>query len=109
MAVRLHILSSMVTPERMESNTREGFKKSTGGNTAPIKSQINKFIGIFKVGIKKLDYYDIIYIPGQGVKVYQNGKYRAQAQGLNFKQALFGIWIGGSPIQSGLKKGMLGL
>ncbi len=109
MAVRLHIVSRMVTPKRMESNTREGFRKSTGGNTAPIRDQIDKFISIFKTGINKYDYYDITYITGKGTLVYKNGKLKARANGLNFKQALFGIWLGGDPVQSGLKKGMLGL
>ncbi len=109
MAIRLHIVSRMVTPKRMESNTREGFEKSTGGNIAPIRDQIDKFISIFKTGINKYDYYDIIYIPGKGTQVYKNGKLKARAPGLNFKQALFGIWLGGDPVQPNLKKGMLGL
>ena len=36
MAISLHITSSMITSERMEEATREGFQNSTRGNTAPI-------------------------------------------------------------------------
>jgi len=109
MAVRLHIVSGLITPEKMSKNTRNGFKKSTKGNITPIKNQINKFINVFQNGIKKFDVYDMIYIPGKGVKVYKNGKFKVTAKGLDFKKALFGIWIGNDPIQNDLKEGMLGM
>ncbi|MDJ0764460.1 MAG: chalcone isomerase family protein [Myxococcota bacterium] len=108
MAVRLHIVSNLITPEKMEKITREGFEKSTGGKTAPIKTHIDNFVSTFKDGIKSDDVYDLIYTPGQGTKVYKNGKLKTSAAGLAFKKALFGIWLGSDPVQNSLKKGMLG-
>ena len=43
MAIRLHIVSSMLTSKKMEKATREGFAKATGGNIEPIKIQIDEF------------------------------------------------------------------
>ncbi len=108
MSVRLHIVSGMVTPERMAENTREGFKKSTGGNMAPFQAGIDRFINTFKEGIKIGDFYDIVYHPGRGTQVFKNGVPKSSVEGLAFKKVLYGIWIGGNPIQAELKNGMLG-
>lgn len=109
MSVRLHIVSGLVTPDRMAENTRDGFKKSSGGNMAPYQAGMEKFINTFKDGIKVGDYYDLVYQPGRGTQVYKNGAPRSLVEGLAFKKVLFGIWIGGNPIQAELRKGMLGL
>ena len=109
MSVRLHIVSGMVTPERMAENTREGFKKSSGGNMAPYKAGMEKFINTFKDGIKVGDYYDLVYQPGKGTQVFKNGVPKSVVEGLAFKKVLYGIWVGGNSIQAELSKGMLGL
>jgi hypothetical protein len=108
MAIRLHVVSSMLTSKKMEKATREGFKKATGGNTEPIKVQIDEFCAVFKKEIKEDDRYDLIYVPGKGVEVYINGEYTSVTEGLAFKQALFGIWLSDKPAQKSLKKAMLG-
>ncbi|PKL40615.1 MAG: chalcone isomerase [Spirochaetae bacterium HGW-Spirochaetae-1] len=109
MAVRLHITSSIINGERMAKATNEGFVKSTNGNTAPLRTRIDQFIAVFNSGIKVNDVYDIIYIPGEGIKVYKNGAYKSTTKGLDMKKALFGIWIGAKPPQADMKKAMLGL
>lgn len=48
MAIKLQIISSMITSEKMEKATREGFQNATAGNIAPIKSQIESFIAVFQ-------------------------------------------------------------
>ena len=92
----------------MEKATREGFVKATGGNTAPIEAQIEKFISVFKEKINENDIYDLIYVPGKGVEVYKNDEYKSLTEGLAFKQALFGIWLSDKPVQKRLKEEMLG-
>jgi hypothetical protein len=109
MAVKLHIISSMINSKNMEEAVREGFLKSTGGKTEPIKDQIERFISVFKDEIKKNDIFDLIYSPGKGTDVYKNSEYRSTIEGLAFKQALFGIWLCDKPAQASLKKNMLGM
>lgn len=109
MAVKLHMVSGLVTSERMTSSTREGFKKSTNGNTAPIQHKIDKFIQTFMEKISKNDVFDFVYIPGEGTKAFKNGKYLSTTEGLDFKKALFGIWLCNNPAHKKLKEGMLGL
>ena len=109
MAIRLHIISSMITSKKMEKATREGFEKATGGNIGPIQVQIEEFISVFKEEIKEGDIYDLIYVPGKGVEVSKNNESRSMIKGLPFKKAMFGIWLSDKPAQKSLKKAMLSL
>ena len=111
MAIRLHIVSGMITAKKMVSATKAGFETATNGNTTLIKEKIEKFISIFKPGIEKGDIYDMIYLPGKGVKIYKNKSYLSTIKGLDFKKALFGIWLCKNPSHESpqLKSGMLGI
>jgi hypothetical protein len=108
MAIRLHITSKLITSEKMKEATLEGFQNSTKGNTAPYKDKIDTFIAVFKDNIKIGDVYDLIYIPGEGTKVYKNTELKSTAVGLDFKKVLFGIWLGDKPADKDLKALMLG-
>ncbi|MDZ4847521.1 MAG: chalcone isomerase family protein [Chitinophagales bacterium] len=108
MAVRLHIVSSMINSENMSEAINEGFVKSTGGNTAPIKDKIDAFINVFAEPIKVDDIFKLVYLSGEGVKIYKNEVYKSTVSGMDFKKALFGIWLGNTPVSGSLKKGMLG-
>ena len=108
MALRLHITSGLLSSEKMESATREGFEKSTGGHTEEIKDTIEAFIATFKDGIVENDVFDFVYVPAEGVNVLKNGELKTTVQGLSFKQALFGIWLSEDAVQDDLKEGLLG-
>ena len=108
MAIRLHIISSLITSEKMEAATREGFLNATGGTTAPLQPSIEQFIAVFREKIEKNDTYEMVYIPGEGTKIYRNGTLKTVIAGLQFKQALFAIWLCAKPAQESLKKQMLG-
>lgn len=108
MAVRLNIISKLITSDKMESAIREGFENSTKGNIAPIKAQIESFIGIFKEPIKVNDVFELVYIPGKGVQAMKNGAVKGTIAGMEFKKALFGIWLSDKPAQDSLKAEMLG-
>ena len=54
------------------------------------------------------DVYDFVYVPGKGVEIYKNGQMASTIQGLEFKKALFGIWLCNKPAQESLKEEMLG-
>lgn len=109
-ALKLTITSGMVDSEKMSEAIREGFGKSMKGNTAPLKTQIDNFVGTFqKEAIKEGDVYELWYFPGTGVKAFKNGKLQTTIAGLDFKKALFGIWLSDDPVDSDLKDGLLGL
>jgi hypothetical protein len=108
MSIKLIILSSMITSEKMENATRKGFEKAMKGNTQALQEEIEDFIAVFKEKIRKKDVYDLVYTPKVGVDIYKNEKYKKTIQGLAFKKALFKIWLGENPVQQSLKTSMLG-
>lgn len=109
MSIRLHIISDKITSERMISATKEGFEKSVKGDAAALKPKIDEFIATFNEPIKVGDIFDLTYVKGDGVHVSKNGKEIKTVSGLDFKQALYGIWLSDKPAQESLKQEMLGL
>ncbi|MGO1750687.1 MAG: chalcone isomerase family protein [Marinobacter sp.] len=107
-AITLHITSGMITSDRMTEATLEGFEASTNGDMASIQSDIDQFMAVFKEEIKEGDVFDLVYVPGEGVKVRKNNEDKGTVGGLEFKKALFGIWLSDEPAQNSLKKKMLG-
>lgn len=107
MAIRMHFIYDGVSSEKLIDTWNEGFNKATNGNIFPIKKEIDEFNSFFTQEAKKNDIYDIIYNPGQGVRVFMKGMLMGTITGLDFKKALFCIWLGKKPADTGLKKGML--
>lgn len=108
MAIKLHIVSGMMSRSKMASALRDGFKKSTNGNMGPIEERVNRFIGFIKEEIEVGQVYDIVYEKGKGSVIYKNGEEKGYVKGLDFKKALFNIWLGKKPADKGLKNEMLG-
>jgi hypothetical protein len=109
MAIKLHMVSGLITSEKMEDATMEGFKNATGGNTQALDTYIDSFMAVFREPISEGDVFDLIYQPGKGIDVYKNSEFKDTVDGgLPFKQAVFTIWLGKKPAHGGLKKGMLG-
>ena len=108
MAIRMHFVHSKVSSKKLVDAWNEGFVNGTGGNIAPIKTEIDTFNAFFSQEAKKNDIYDIIYIPEQGVSVYIKGELKGSIKGLDFKKAAFSIWLGKKPADSKLKRKMLG-
>ncbi len=108
MALKLHIVSGMITAKKMMDAIDEGFRNSIGENVTSFKNEISKFTSFFSEEIKKNDIFDITYMPREGVTVYKNNKLKGAIKGIEFKKAVFGIWLGEKPADKKLKKGMLG-
>ena len=109
MSVKIKIISGMVDNENFEEALREGFDNSTNNNIAPIKDRMEKMISVgFKEDIKTNDVYDLEYLPGKGCTLKKNGTELLTVSGLDFKKALFGIWLGDKPADESLKKDLLG-
>jgi hypothetical protein len=106
-AIKICIVSGLITSSRMTEAVEEGFKKSTGGKQADYKDKIDKFKQAFSEAIKKGDVFDIVY-SGEKISVYKNNTLKAEIDGLDFKKAVFGIWLGTEPADSNLKDAMLG-
>lgn len=109
MAVRMHFIYDGVSAEKLVETWNEGFEKTTGGGGAgPLADRIEVFNSLFTQEAGEGDVYDLIYLPGTGVRVVMNGKAAGVVEGLDFKEALFAIWLGESPADDDLKEAMLG-
>ena len=108
MALRLLIVSSRITSENMTEATLEGFQNSLGNKLAAMQPRIDQFLLSFKEPIKEGDVFEMLYLPGAGVLISKNGKALNTVEGLDFKSALLGIWLGADPAQKSLKQDMLG-
>ncbi|MCW7551724.1 chalcone isomerase family protein [Endozoicomonas gorgoniicola] len=107
MAMQLDILSGMITSEKMASTIKEGFETATGGNMAPVRERLDKFIGVFNEKIEKGDRFIMMMVPGEGLMAYKNGKHLATVKGDDFGRTLFKIWLGEKPADRNLKRSML--
>ena len=105
-AINIKIISSRVTSKKFNKTVKEGFAKVTEGEATA--EEITKLQGYFSEAINKGDDIQIIYEPEVGTAVIINGKYKGNVKGLEFKKALFSIWLGSKPADSGLKNEMLG-
>ena len=107
MAIRMHIISGLMSAKKMENALREGFELSTNGNLAPIKDRMEKFILAQKAELNKDDILEYVYIPSKGVSVFFKGKLVTTIKGLDFKKAVFGIWLCDDPCDEDLKEELL--
>lgn len=109
MVIRMKIKSGFASKEKIKAALSDGFKNSTGGNTKAIQPQIDQLMSTaFKDEISKGDIYDLVYTPGGGTQVLKNAKRMTVLRGIEFKKALFGIWLSNKPAQASLKSQMLG-
>ena len=106
MAISIKLVSNSVTREKFTESVIEGFKNASHGKAT--KEEINKFTGAFTNAFKKGDQINLKYTPGKGVAIEKNGTQLKVIAGLEFKKALFSIWLGKIPADASLKSGLLG-
>lgn len=108
MAIRLNLVSDLLTRKKMVGALMDGFNKSTGGDLAPIQSGIDQLISVLPEKFESGTAMTLAYEPGVGTHLMEGDNSISVIEGLEFKQALFGIWLSDKPAQKSLKKAMLG-
>ena len=108
MAIRIDVISSIVTADAMKRALSEGLEKSTGNNTDPIRNEMEQLSSVFNSDVSTGDFYEFIYLPKTGINVLKNSELEELIKGMDFKKAFFGIFLSDNPIQKNLKKAMLG-
>lgn len=106
MGIHLELVSNKVTRDKFVETVKEGFGKASHGKATD--AEIKKFMGFFTGEFKEGDKIHLEYTPGKGTTAIKNGKELGTVSGLEFKKALFSIWLGTKPADPTLKKGMLG-
>jgi hypothetical protein len=85
---------------------KAGFEKNAGANMGALKERLEKFADVIP-DLKKGQTLTLLYTPGKGTTVVGAGN-SFTAEGKDFADALFSVWIGKYPVDDDLKKGMLG-
>ena len=106
MGIHLRLVSNMVTRERFKEAVTDGFKNASSGKAT--KEEQSMFMNFLSEEFKDQDRIYMDYAPKVGTKVYKNGVLKGTIPGIEFKKALFAIWLGKKPVQESLKDGLLG-
>lgn len=106
-AVIMHITSNLVTRERLTAGLPRDLARSTDNNMKPIRTRSKRLLAMFDSEVTSGDVFRLIYLPGQGTQVWHNDAFKGSIDGLDFKQALFGIWLSEKPTQNSLKQDLL--
>ncbi|MDP8203528.1 MAG: chalcone isomerase family protein [Candidatus Tenebribacter mawsonii] len=106
MSVKMHFIYKAVDPAKLIEAWNTGFSKSDISN---LQEEIETFNSYFSKDAVKDDIYDITYIPDVGTSVYMNNELKGTIPGLEFKKAVFSIWLGEQTELPKLKKAMLGM
>jgi hypothetical protein len=111
MSMVLVIESNLITRDRFLEATSEGFNKaaSSGYPSAHKQTYLDQFK---KVELKKGDVLTMNYGGGAVVTMLKASKSNktqtlGTIAGLEFKKALYAIWLGPNPVQDSLKNGLL--
>ena len=107
-AIRLNIVSGLITSTRMLDSIEQGFKLASDGDSKAIDAHITEFISVFDQPIEKQDQFTFISEPNVGVHILKNNKPLISIHNEAFRQALLSIWLGTSPVDKDLKRDMLG-
>jgi len=108
--IQMNFIYKEVSSEKMIKSWNEGFSNNQNAETlAALKDRIDAFNALFSDSARMEDVYTLDYLPGTGTVVSKNAEQLGIIEGEDFRNALIEIWLGNSPADSDLKKGMLGL
>lgn len=109
MAIRIQITSKLVTSHKLTKNMEIGFEKSCGNNLAAMQPRIDMLKSMLADKIVEKDVFILAYNTlEESVAVYKNDELKGKIPGLDFKKALFGIWLAENPADKDLKEELLG-
>jgi len=72
-----------------------------------LKPKIDEFNALYR-DVKAGERYALTYVPGKGTTLSWNGQPLGTVAGEDFAMGLFGIWVGANPLDSDLKRLLLG-
>jgi len=106
MIIRMVMLYEGVSPEKLRKTWIEGFEANTE-DISPLQERIDTLTSWFTTETKKGDTYELLYVPEKGTRLSINNSVKGIIEGLDFKKALFSIWLGEEPADNKLKEHLL--
>lgn len=108
MAIKLHILSSVVSKKKLMDAFRKGIDETNNSSdVSRLKSKIDVFLSLIKNEISVDNVYDLVYFPNKGLTIFENNKDVGTVEGLDFKKLVFNIWLAPSPVDTDLKSNLI--
>ncbi|KFF18395.1 chalcone isomerase family protein [Flavobacterium hydatis] len=109
MAMRIEVTSSTVSTPKLLKAIDDNFKKTYSGNIETLRPKIEEFKSYFMGEINKKTIFKLVYSPSDSsVWIYKNSQLKGKISGVEFKKALFGIWLSKTPADPKLKNQLLG-
>jgi hypothetical protein len=112
MAIRIQIISSLVTSSKLTKSLKKGMLKSVGeGGMEKLKPQLDLLESLLSSqATRENDFFNLIYSPKEeSILVYKNDKLEGKIEGFEFKKAFFGIWLSDNPVDEKLKDSLLNM
>jgi hypothetical protein len=81
-------------------------RNQTPAELARLQGRIDRISAAYR-DVKPGDRYSLTYLPGRGTELALNNTPLLTIEGSDFAAAYFGIWLGRSPFDSGLKRDLL--
>ncbi len=105
-SIQLHMLRS-ISGSELSDSIGEAFWKNAGASKSTLDARLQKLKGMFP-SVVSGDLIVLTYVPGKGTLVSAKGQQKGVVEGKDFADALFSVWLGQDPVQSDLKKLLLG-
>jgi chalcone isomerase-like protein len=107
--IQMVLLHTVPSSEIVDALLDTMADNSSAAELAAVKPQTNQLVALIKPfrQVKQGDIVTLDFVDG-GTNLGWNGKFRGRIPGEAFNRALTRIWLGDKPVQTDLKKALLG-
>lgn len=110
MVIRLELISGTSRTLFLRA-FKNGMRSAAGSldmSWDTLEDRYDKFVELLSGDIEEGDLFEFVYLPDEGLQVIKNNEHLGTIEGLDFKQAYYGIWLNDeSPADENLKAGMI--
>ncbi len=103
----MHFVYKEVEAAKVTEAFREGFANNSATSLPALQARLDAFCALWPT-MRAGDRAVMTYVPGGGITLSINGKELGTTAGRDFADALFAVWLGRKPADSGLREGLLG-
>lgn len=96
-----------VSREEMVEALQQGFARNAGASLPALNARMNR-LNAWMPELREGSVLTFTYTAGAGIQVQTGSTVRGTIEGDDFARVFFSIWLGSSPPNAGLKRGLLG-
>ena len=106
--VSMHFLHDEVSKEKLVDAWEEGFQKNQSEESMKtLAPRLDQFNELFQT-VHKGDIITLDYMPDDGTTVSINGTEKGKIPGADFYRAVLEVWLGEDPVNTDLKRALVG-